>query len=101
GEDIRFRDGLETELSDGDEGTILPAVAGGCAAPGESELSPRGVDSFLSSTVDDGNRVAILCGGRGTRLQEHTHAIPKALVGVGGMAVLWDVVRISAAHGFR
>jgi MoaD family protein len=29
GEDIRFRDGLETELSDGDEVTILPAVAGG------------------------------------------------------------------------
>jgi sulfur-carrier protein len=29
GEDIRFRDGLETELSDGDGVTILPAVAGG------------------------------------------------------------------------
>lgn len=29
GEDIRFRDGLDTELSDGDEVTIQPAVAGG------------------------------------------------------------------------
>jgi sulfur-carrier protein len=29
GEDIRFRDGLETEVNDGDEVTILPAVAGG------------------------------------------------------------------------
>ena len=29
GEDIRFQDGLETPLSDGDEVTILPAVAGG------------------------------------------------------------------------
>ena len=29
GEDIRFLDGLETEVSDGDEVTILPAVAGG------------------------------------------------------------------------
>ncbi len=29
GEDIRFRDGLETAVSDGDEVTILPAVAGG------------------------------------------------------------------------
>ncbi len=28
-EDIRFLDGLETEVSDGDEVTILPAVAGG------------------------------------------------------------------------
>lgn len=29
GEDIRFQQGLETALSDGDEVTILPAVAGG------------------------------------------------------------------------
>jgi MoaD family protein len=29
GEDIRFLDGLDTTVSDGDEVTILPAVAGG------------------------------------------------------------------------
>ena len=29
GEDIRFQDALDTEVSDGDEVTILPAVAGG------------------------------------------------------------------------
>ena len=29
GEDIRFLDGLDTEVEDGDEVTILPAVAGG------------------------------------------------------------------------
>ncbi len=29
GEDIRFLDGLETTVEDGDEVTILPAVAGG------------------------------------------------------------------------
>ena len=29
GEDIRFLDGLQTAVSDGDEVTILPAVAGG------------------------------------------------------------------------
>ena len=29
GEDIRFQEGLDTALSDGDEVTILPAVAGG------------------------------------------------------------------------
>ncbi|MDC3377101.1 MoaD/ThiS family protein [Candidatus Nanopelagicales bacterium] len=28
-EDVRFLDGLDTELSDGDSVTILPAVAGG------------------------------------------------------------------------
>jgi molybdopterin synthase sulfur carrier subunit len=29
GEDIRFLSGLDTEVTDGDEVTILPAVAGG------------------------------------------------------------------------
>ena len=29
GEDIRFQEGLDTALSEGDEVTILPAVAGG------------------------------------------------------------------------
>ena len=30
GEDIRFQDGLQTSINEGDEITILPAVAGGC-----------------------------------------------------------------------
>jgi glucose-1-phosphate cytidylyltransferase len=45
--------------------------------------------------------VVILCGGRGTRLSERTHAIPKALVEIGGMPILWHVVRIFAAQGLR
>ncbi len=45
--------------------------------------------------------VAILCGGRGTRLQERTHAIPKPLVEIGGRPIVWHVIRIYAAHGFR
>lgn len=45
--------------------------------------------------------VGILCGGRGTRLQEQTHAIPKPLVEIGGQPILWHVVRIYAAQGFR
>jgi glucose-1-phosphate cytidylyltransferase len=45
--------------------------------------------------------VAILCGGRGTRLQERTYAIPKPLVEIGGRPIVWHVIRIYAAHGFR
>ena len=45
--------------------------------------------------------VVVLCGGRGTRLQEHTHSIPKALVEIGGHPILWHVVRIYAAQRVR
>jgi glucose-1-phosphate cytidylyltransferase len=45
--------------------------------------------------------VAILCGGRGTRLQEKTHAIPKPLVEIGGRPIVWHVIQIYAAQGFR
>jgi glucose-1-phosphate cytidylyltransferase len=45
--------------------------------------------------------VAILCGGRGTRLQEHTQSIPKPLVEIGGHPILWHVMQIYLAQGFR
>jgi glucose-1-phosphate cytidylyltransferase len=45
--------------------------------------------------------VAILCGGRGTRLQEHSRAIPKPLVEIGGRPILWHVMHIYLAHGYR
>ena len=41
----------------------------------------------------------VLCGGRGTRLQEHSQAIPKPLVEVGGLPIVWHVVSIFAAQG--
>jgi glucose-1-phosphate cytidylyltransferase len=44
--------------------------------------------------------VVVLCGGRGTRLREHTEAIPKPLVEIGGRPILWHVIRIYAEQGF-
>ncbi len=45
--------------------------------------------------------VAILCGGRGTRLQEHAPEIPKPLVEIGGMPIVWHVIQLYAVQGFR
>lgn len=43
--------------------------------------------------------VVILCGGRGARLQEATRSIPKPLVEIGGLPILWHVIRLYATHG--
>jgi glucose-1-phosphate cytidylyltransferase len=45
--------------------------------------------------------VVILCGGRGTRLQERTRSIPKPMVEIGGRPILWHVIQIYVAQGFR
>lgn len=44
--------------------------------------------------------VVILCGGRGTRLQERTLELPKPLVEIGGMPIVWHVIQLYATQGF-
>ena len=45
--------------------------------------------------------VVILCGGRGTRLQERTRSIPKPLVEIGGRPIVWHVIELYRAAGFH
>ena len=45
--------------------------------------------------------VAILCGGRGTRLRGDGPAVPKPLVEIGGRPILWHVIRLYAHQGWR
>lgn len=46
-------------------------------------------------------KVVILCGGRGTRLQEETGVRPKPLIEIGGRPILWHIMKLYAGHGFR
>jgi glucose-1-phosphate cytidylyltransferase len=46
--------------------------------------------------------VVILCGGMGTRLREASgDKVPKPLVDIGGRPILWHVMKMYRAHGFR
>src|SRR5580704_1999814 len=53
------------------------------------------------SALPDKPPVVILCGGRGTRLRERTQELPKPLVEVGGMPIVWHVIQLYAVQGFR
>ncbi|PPK93445.1 glucose-1-phosphate cytidylyltransferase [Kineococcus xinjiangensis] len=45
--------------------------------------------------------VVILCGGMGTRLREASEKLPKPLVDIGGRPILWHIMKLYSAHGFR
>ncbi len=46
-------------------------------------------------------KVAILCGGLGTRLREETEFRPKPMVEIGGRPILWHIMKMYAHHGFQ
>jgi glucose-1-phosphate cytidylyltransferase len=45
--------------------------------------------------------VVIFCGGKGTRLKEETELIPKPMVRIGDKPILWHIMKIYYAQGFR
>lgn len=46
-------------------------------------------------------KVGILAGGLGTRLSEETTVKPKPMVEIGGKPILWHIMNIYAAFGFK
>jgi glucose-1-phosphate cytidylyltransferase len=46
-------------------------------------------------------KTVILCGGQGTRLREHTEVTPKPMVEIGGMPILWHIMKTYANHGYK
>ena len=46
-------------------------------------------------------RVVILAGGLGTRLAEETTIRPKPMVEIGGLPILWHIMKLYSHHGVR
>jgi len=46
-------------------------------------------------------KVVILAGGLGTRLSEETSLKPKPMVEIGGMPILWHIMKIYSTYGFN
>ena len=46
-------------------------------------------------------KVVILAGGLGTRLSEETQIKPKPMVEIGGMPILWHIMKIYSHYGFN
>ncbi|MGA0334068.1 MAG: glucose-1-phosphate cytidylyltransferase [Kiritimatiellia bacterium] len=46
-------------------------------------------------------KAVLLAGGLGTRLSEETATRPKPMVEIGGMPILWHILKIYSAHGIN
>jgi glucose-1-phosphate cytidylyltransferase len=46
-------------------------------------------------------KVVLLAGGLGTRLSEETSLRPKPMVEIGGMPILWHIMKIYSSHGYN
>ena len=46
-------------------------------------------------------KVVILAGGYGTRISEESVFKPKPMIEIGGMPILWHIMKIYSSHGFN
>ncbi|PZQ49470.1 MAG: glucose-1-phosphate cytidylyltransferase [Rhodovulum sulfidophilum] len=46
-------------------------------------------------------KVVLFCGGMGTRLRDYSETIPKPLVPISGMPILWHIMRYYAHYGHK
>ncbi|GAV22602.1 glucose-1-phosphate cytidylyltransferase [Carboxydothermus pertinax] len=46
-------------------------------------------------------KVVILAGGFGTRISEESHLKPKPMIEIGGMPILWHIMKIYSYYGFN
>jgi len=46
-------------------------------------------------------KCVILAGGFGTRLGEETNSLPKPMIKIGNMPLLWHIMKIYSQHGIN
>lgn len=46
-------------------------------------------------------KAVILAGGLGTRISEETHLKPKPMIEIGGMPILWHIMKLYSAYGIN
>ncbi len=46
-------------------------------------------------------KVVILAGGYGTRISEESHLKPKPMIEIGGMPILWHVMKLYSYYGYN
>ena len=46
-------------------------------------------------------KTVILAGGFGTRISEETSVRPKPMVEIGGMPIIWHIMKMYSSHGFN
>ena len=46
-------------------------------------------------------KVVILAGGFGTRISEESAYKPKPMIEIGGMPILWHIMKTYAAYGYN
>ena len=46
-------------------------------------------------------KVVILAGGFGTRISEESHLIPKPMIRIGDMPILWHIMKIYSHYGYN
>lgn len=66
-----------------------------------AEIDKAGGDAALMSGKMRLMKTVILAGGLGTRLGEETAVRPKPMVEIGGMPILWHILKIYSAAGLN
>lgn len=46
-------------------------------------------------------KVVILAGGLGTRISEESHLKPKPMIEIGGMPIMWHIMKLYSYYGFN